>query len=130
MNKAELVAAVAEKTNFTKKDAEVALNAVLASIEETLVKGDKVQLIGLVKLIIIIGVFKGKRHNSRVYKICNMNTRKALCNNRANAQIHRHKRRMLARGALTVVTAAYNYALTQRLCALGEGLITHRKAEL
>ena len=33
MNKAELVAAVAEKTNFTKKDAEVALNAVLASIE-------------------------------------------------------------------------------------------------
>ena len=46
MNKAELVAAVAEKTNFTKKDAEVALNAVLASIEETLVKGDKVQLIG------------------------------------------------------------------------------------
>ena len=46
MNKAELVAAVEEKTNFTKKDAEVALNAVLASIEETLVKGDKVQLIG------------------------------------------------------------------------------------
>ena len=48
MNKAELVAAVAEKTNFTKKDAELALNAVVASIEEALVKGEKVQLIGLV----------------------------------------------------------------------------------
>mgnify|MGYP003306126516 CR=1 FL=1 len=46
MNKAELVAAVAEKTNFTKKDAEVAINAVVASIEEALVKGEKVQLIG------------------------------------------------------------------------------------
>ena len=47
MNKAELVAAVAEKTNFTKKDAEAAVNALIASIEEALVKGDKVQLIGL-----------------------------------------------------------------------------------
>ena len=46
MNKAELVAAVAEKTNFTKKDAETAINAVVASIEEALVKGEKVQLIG------------------------------------------------------------------------------------
>ena len=46
MNKAELVAAVAEKTNFTKKDAELALNAVVASIEEALVNGEKVQLIG------------------------------------------------------------------------------------
>ena len=46
MNKAELVAAVAEKTNFTKKDAEAAVNALIASIEEALVKGDKVQLIG------------------------------------------------------------------------------------
>ena len=46
MNKAELVAAVAEKTNFTKKDAEVAINALLASVEEALVKGEKVQLVG------------------------------------------------------------------------------------
>ena len=46
MNKAELVAAVAEKTGFTKKDAEVAINAMVASIEDALVNGDKVQLIG------------------------------------------------------------------------------------
>ena len=38
MNKAELVAAVAEKTDFTKKDAELAINALVASIEEALVK--------------------------------------------------------------------------------------------
>ena len=46
MNKADLIAAVAEKTGFTKKDAEVAVNATMASIEETLIKGDRVQLIG------------------------------------------------------------------------------------
>ncbi|MGI6727325.1 MAG: HU family DNA-binding protein [Anaerovoracaceae bacterium] len=46
MNKAELVACVAEKTGFTKKDAEVAVNAFVASVEEALVKGEKVQLIG------------------------------------------------------------------------------------
>ena len=46
MNKAELVTAVADKTNFTKKDAEIAINALLASVEEALIKGEKVQLIG------------------------------------------------------------------------------------
>ena len=46
MNKAELFAAVAEKTGFTKKDAEAAVNAFVASVEKALVKGDKVQLIG------------------------------------------------------------------------------------
>lgn len=38
MNKTELVASVAEKTAMTKKDAEKALNAVFASIEEALAK--------------------------------------------------------------------------------------------
>ena len=46
MNKAELVAAVAEKTGFTKKDAELAVNAFVSSVESSLVKGEKVQLIG------------------------------------------------------------------------------------
>ena len=46
MTKAELIANVAEKTGFTKKDAEVAVNALVASIEGALVQGDKVQLIG------------------------------------------------------------------------------------
>ncbi|MFA5528995.1 MAG: HU family DNA-binding protein [Peptostreptococcales bacterium] len=46
MNKAELIANVAEKTGFTKKDAEAAVNALVSSIEGALVQGDKVQLIG------------------------------------------------------------------------------------
>ena len=46
MNKAELVAAVAEKTGSTKKDAELAVNAFVSCVEGALVKGEKVQLIG------------------------------------------------------------------------------------
>lgn len=46
MNKAELVAAIAEKAGFTKKDAESAVNAFVATVEEALVRGEKVQLIG------------------------------------------------------------------------------------
>ncbi|SDJ83553.1 HU family DNA-binding protein [Natronincola ferrireducens] len=46
MNKAELVAKIAEKSQLTKKDAELALNAFMESVEEALVEGDKVQLVG------------------------------------------------------------------------------------
>lgn len=46
MNKAELISNVAEKTEFTKKDSEKAVGAVLGAIEEALSKGDKVQLVG------------------------------------------------------------------------------------
>lgn len=46
MNKTELVAAVAAKAELSKKDAEKALNAVIAEIEGALKKGDKVQLVG------------------------------------------------------------------------------------
>lgn len=46
MNKSELVAAVAEKAGLTKKDAEIAVNALLATVEETLAKGEKIQLVG------------------------------------------------------------------------------------
>ena len=46
MNKADLVASVAKKTNLTKKESEAAVKAVLDSIEEALKDGEKVQLIG------------------------------------------------------------------------------------
>ena len=46
MNKSELVAALAEKTGATKKGAEESLNALVEIITESLVKGDKVQLVG------------------------------------------------------------------------------------
>ena len=58
MNNAELIAAVAEKTGFTKKDAEAAVNATMASIEETLVNGDRVQLIGF-------GTFEVRQRKAR-----------------------------------------------------------------
>ncbi len=46
MNKQELISAMAEKANLSKKDAEAALNAFIASVEGALAKGDKVQLVG------------------------------------------------------------------------------------
>ena len=45
MNKLELVSAVAEQANLTKKDAEAAIKALLGTIETSLKKGEKVQLI-------------------------------------------------------------------------------------
>ena len=48
MNKTELIAAVAQEAEMTKKDAEKAVKAVLDVVSNALVKGDKVQLIGSV----------------------------------------------------------------------------------
>ena len=46
MNKTELIAAVAEQASLSKKDAEKAVSAVIASITNALAEGDKVQLVG------------------------------------------------------------------------------------
>ena len=46
MNKSELIAAMAAKTGETKKNAEATLNAFVDVVTESLVKGDKVQLVG------------------------------------------------------------------------------------
>ena len=46
MNKAELIATLAAKTGETKKSAEATLNAFVEVVTETLVKGEKVQLVG------------------------------------------------------------------------------------
>lgn len=46
MNKTDLVNAVAEKAQFSKKDADKAVAAVIDSISSALVSGDKVQLVG------------------------------------------------------------------------------------
>ena len=59
MNKAELVAAVAEKTALSKKDSEKAVNAAFEAITAALVGGDKVQLVGF-------GAFEVKERNARV----------------------------------------------------------------
>ena len=46
MNKTELVAAVAQKAELSKKDAEKAVAAVTAAITDALCAGDKVHLVG------------------------------------------------------------------------------------
>lgn len=44
MNKSQLIDAVKQRTDFTKKDIEVVVNAVFDSMSEALVAGDKVAI--------------------------------------------------------------------------------------
>ena len=46
MNKTELVTNVAAKAGLKKKDAESAVNAFMEVVQQAMVEGDKVQLIG------------------------------------------------------------------------------------
>ena len=46
MNRTELVAAMAEKTQLSKKDADLALKAFIDVVSEEMQKGEKVQLVG------------------------------------------------------------------------------------
>ncbi len=46
MNKADLIAKIAEEAELSKKSAEAALNAFVDAVEGALKKGDKVQLVG------------------------------------------------------------------------------------
>lgn len=59
MNKSELITSMAEKTGLTKKDAEAALKAFVESVEETLEKKEKVQLIGF-------GTFETRERAERI----------------------------------------------------------------
>ena len=61
MNKSELIAAIAEKSNLTKKDAGVALEAFTAVVEDALKAGNKVQLVGF-------GTFEVKARAARTGK--------------------------------------------------------------
>ena len=46
MNKAELINAIVAKSEMSKKDADVALTAVIDSIKDALKAGEKVQIVG------------------------------------------------------------------------------------
>ena len=46
MNRTELVAAMAEKSQLSKKDAESALKAFIDVVSEEMQKGEKIQLVG------------------------------------------------------------------------------------
>ncbi|MBR2735037.1 MAG: HU family DNA-binding protein [Clostridia bacterium] len=58
MNRAELVAKIAEKSELTKKDAEKALASFISSVTEALKDGDKVQLVGF-------GTFETRKREAR-----------------------------------------------------------------
>ena len=58
MNKSELIAAVCEKTKDTKKATEATINALVDVITETLVKEDKVQMVGF-------GTFEVRKRSER-----------------------------------------------------------------
>ena len=58
MNKTELIDTIAAKTDKNKSDAKQILEAALAAIQETLEKGDQVQLVGF-------GTFKVSHRNAR-----------------------------------------------------------------
>ena len=59
MNKTQLIAAVAEAASMSKKDAETAVSAVIASITNSLANGEKVQLAGF-------GTFEVRERGERV----------------------------------------------------------------
>lgn len=46
MTKSELITQISERCEFSKKDSEKALSAVISSITDALIEGDKVQLVG------------------------------------------------------------------------------------
>ena len=46
MTKTDLINSVAQKADISKKDADKAVNAVIAAISDSLVAGEKVQLVG------------------------------------------------------------------------------------
>ena len=59
MNKTELIVALAQKAEITKKDAEKAVNALVDVIGDALKAGEKVQLVGF-------GTFESKERPARV----------------------------------------------------------------
>ncbi len=61
MKKSELVAAIAEKAELKKVDAEKALNAFVDAVTEALAKGDKIALVGF-------GTFETKKRAARTGK--------------------------------------------------------------
>ena len=58
MNKSELLTSIAKKSELSKVESERALNAFIKTVEETLAKGEKVQLVGF-------GTFESRERKAR-----------------------------------------------------------------
>ncbi len=59
MTKNELISVIADRVDCTKKDAAIALEATLSSIQESLEKGEKVSIAGF-------GTFEVRQRNEKV----------------------------------------------------------------
>lgn len=59
MNKSELIAAVSEKAELTKKDAEKAVTAVLDTIVEQVANGEEIRIVGF-------GTFERRERQERI----------------------------------------------------------------
>ena len=62
MNKTELIAAVAEKAEITKKDAEKAVSAVIDTIIEKVADGEEIRIVGF-------GTFERRERKERTGRI-------------------------------------------------------------
>lgn len=69
MTKSQIIESVASKTGFKKKDAESAVNAFIQTLEETLVQGEKIQIVGF-------GTFEVKQRAERIGR--NPQTKEAI----------------------------------------------------
>ncbi len=69
MTKTELINAVADKTDSTKKNAEAAVNAIISTITEALAGGDKVSIVGF-------GTFEVRDRKEKV--VINPQTKKKM----------------------------------------------------
>lgn len=78
MNKTDLINAIAAKSGLNKKNSEAALNAFVASVEESLTKGDKVVLVGF-------GTFEVRKRAAR--KGRNPQTKKEITIPASNAPV-------------------------------------------
>lgn len=58
MNRTELVAAIAEKSGTSKKDADAMLKAFIETVQDTVKAGDKIQLVGF-------GTFESRERSAR-----------------------------------------------------------------
>ncbi len=61
MNKTELISAMAEKANISKKDTEAVLNAFIDTVQNTVKDGDKIALVGF-------GTFEARERAERTGK--------------------------------------------------------------
>jgi len=78
INKTELVSSIAAKSGLNKKNSEAALNAFIASVQESLKKGEKVTLVGF-------GTFEVRKRAAR--KGRNPQTKKEITIPASNAPV-------------------------------------------